>query len=126
MAIYGGFTIDGTDLAPYVKMDEGMKPSKYVVNGPNAGRTLSGTAILDVITEKHRVDIVCRELTSTESHVVLGCLSSGAMTVSYEDPEDGYITISAYCASWAAGVKRIKPGTSQTVWSGVSFSLVEI
>ena len=126
MAIYGGFTIDGTNLAPYVKMDEGMKPSKYVVNGPNAGRTLSGTAILDVITEKHRVDIVCRDLTSAESQLVLSCLSSGPMTVTYEDPEDGMITCSMYYSSWSAGVKSVRPNTRQTVWSGVSFSLVEI
>ena len=126
MAIYGGFSVNGTDLMPYVKIDDGLKASKYVVNGPNAGRTLSGMAILDVIAEKHRVDVVCRDMTGAESQLVLGCLSSGPMTVTYEDPEDGVITCSMYYASWAGGIKRVMPSTQQTVWSGISFSLVEI
>lgn len=126
MAIYGGFSVNGMDLMPYVKIDDGLKASKYVVNGPNAGRTLSGTAILDVIAEKHRLDIVCRDMTGAESRLMLGCLSSGPMTVTYEDPEDGVITCSMYFASWSAGVKGVRPGSNQTVWSGISFSLVEI
>ena len=48
------------------------------------------------------------------------------MTVTYEDPEDGMITCSMYYASRSAGVKSVRPGTQQTVWSGISFSLVEI
>lgn len=126
MAIYGGFTVNGLDLAPYVKLDEGLKTSKFIVNGSNAGRTLGGTAILDVIAEKHRLDVIFRELTSTESQIVLGCVNSGANTVTYEDPQDGMITIIMYYSSWSAGVKSVMPGIHQTVWSGVSFSLVEI
>ncbi len=126
MAIYGGFTVNGVNLAPYIKIDEGLKPSKFVVNGPNAGRTLGGTAILDVIAEKHRIDVTCRDLTSAECQIVLGTLSTGPNTVTYEDPEDGMLTISAYYSSWSTGVKRVKANGNQTFWSGTSFSLVEI
>ena len=126
MAIYKAFSINGVDIRPYVAIDDGLKISEFVVNGPNAGRTLDGTAILDVIAVQKRLDVKCRDLTGIESQVVLSLLNPYALTVVYEDSKDGVVTKSMYCASWSAGVKRVKPAEDTVVWGGSSFSLVEI
>ena len=58
-----GVVIDGTDITPYIKY-QGVKWTRNDIDGPNAGRTLSGLMVRDRVATKIRLDITCRPITS--------------------------------------------------------------
>lgn len=116
--------IDGTDITDYIKLN-GVKWSRNDVDGPNAGRNLSGTMIRDRIATKIRLDVSCRPLTDTEHRTLLNLLLPESVTVNYEDPMLGTISKVMYAnnhnSEYLFGDEK-----GAEWWHNVSFPLIEI
>lgn len=115
--------IDGTDITQYIR-HRGVKWSRNDVDGPNAGRNLSGTMIRDRVATKIRLDISCRPLTNAEHTALMNLLLPDRVTVSYDDPCDGFVTKVMYANNHSS--EYLLPTRVTEYWHNVSFPLVEI
>lgn len=95
MFIDTGITINGTDITDMIAF-QGVKWTRADIDGPSAGRTLSGLMIRDRVATKIRLDITCRPLKSDELNTLLNLILPEFVTVTYEDPMEGLVTKTMY------------------------------
>lgn len=123
MLIETGITINETDFTSFIA-EGGVKWSRNDIDGPNAGRNLSGSMIRDRVTTKIRLDITCRKLNYQELQQLVQALYPEYVSVSYDDPLFGNRSAIMYCNKNEAGFFRRKPSGIEQ-WSPESFALVE-
>ena len=130
--------VDGTDITNYIAHN-GVKWQRYDVDGPNAGRSISGLMIRDRVATKIRLDITCRPLYKDELHTLLNLILPEFVTVTYEDPMYGLVSKTMYAnnnnASFLLRKEPIKTdrwwmcrGSTpepKELWSDITFPLVE-
>ena len=117
------FTIDGTDILPYIAY-KGLKWSRNDVDGPDAGRTMDGEMQRMRVATKIRLDITCRPLTDTEASTVLTAIMPEYVTVVYSDPQTGTTeTKTMYSNNNPASFLLMKGNVGY--WDGITFPLVE-
>ena len=136
MLIDTGIKIDGTDITNMIAF-QGVKWSRNDIDGPNAGRTMSGLMIRDRVATKIRLDITCRPLTSDDLNTLLNLILPEFVTVTYEDPMDGLVTRTMYANNngaqfymkktydlpeWLWFAENREP---TEYWTDVTFPLVE-
>lgn len=114
---------DGTDIAPCIESG-GFKWSLNDIDSQNAGRTMDGTMHRGRVTQKVRLDITCRPLTSQEARTVLSAITQEYVQMTYIDPLYGPITKTFYNSSRVANIQQIYRG-GQILWTGISFALIE-
>lgn len=119
-----GISIDGTDITPYIA-HQGVKWSRNDVDGPNAGRTLSGLMVRDRVATKIRLDITCRPLKTDEIHILLNLLLPEFVQVTYNDPMYGTVTKTMYANNNPAQFLFARTGYETEYWTGITFPLVE-
>jgi len=136
MLIDTGITIDGTDITNLIA-NKGVKWSRYDVDGPSTGRTISGLMVRDRVATKIRLDITCRVMTSDELETLLNLILPEFVTVTYEDPQDGLVTRTMYANNNSAEflLRRhfeapdelwyMEPRPDIEYWYNISFPLVE-
>jgi len=124
MLISTGISIDGTDITNLIAY-QGVQWKRNDIDGPNAGRTLSGIMIRDRVATKIRLDITCRQLTLPEVRMLLNLLMPEFVTVTYDDPMDGYVTRTMYANNNTAQFLFARENDTKEWWDGVSFPLVE-
>lgn len=116
--------INGVEIAGYVKID-GMEWETDALDGPNAGRSISGDMIRDFVALKDSLPLTCRELTGAERRTLKGLLFSAeflTVTSDADDFPDGSKTM--YCAKMTGGFARRKPNGVE-MWKDIKFTLVE-
>jgi len=120
-----GITIDGVDVTPYIA-HQGVKWTRSDVDGPNAGRTITGLMIRDRVATKIRLDITCRPLTGDELHTLLNVILPVFVQVTYEDPMLGLVTKTMYANNNSVTYfkKKTEDGNIE-YWIEGSFPLVE-
>lgn len=138
MLIDSKITIDGVDITPYIAY-QGVQWSRNDVDGPNAGRTMSGLMIRDRVATKIRLDITCRPLKTDELRTLLNIIYPEFVTVVYEDPMQGMVSKTMYAnnnkaqflqkyepeetdCQWICGKD---PGQPYERWFNITFPLVE-
>lgn len=138
MLIDSKITIDGVDITPYIAY-QGVQWSRNDVDGPNAGRTMSGLMIRDRVATKIRLDITCRPLKTDELRTLLNLIYPEFVTVVYEDPMQGMVSKTMYAnnnkaqflqkyepeqtdCQWICGKN---PGQPYERWFNITFPLVE-
>ena len=140
MLIDTGIKIDGTDITGMIAAG-GVKWSRNDIDGPNAGRTLSGLMIRDRVATKIRLDITCRPLKSEELNTLLNLLYPEFVTVMYCDPMEGVVQKIMYANNHGAQFMFRKENSvpdwyyichdssetpaPQEYWNDISFPLVE-
>lgn len=124
MLISTGITIDGTDITDLIAY-QGVQWKRNDIDGPNAGRTLSGLMIRDRVATKIRLDITCRQLTLSEVRMLLNLLMPEFVTVTYDDPMDGVVTRTMYANNNGAQFLMSKNNNTEEMWDNVTFPLVE-
>ena len=125
MFVDTGITIDGVDITPYIA-HQGVKWSRNDVDGPNAGRTISGLMVRDRVATKIRLDVTCRPLTGSELNTVLNAILPVFVQVTYEDPMYGLVTKTMYANNNPATFFKKKNETDNIeYWIDVTFPLVE-
>lgn len=115
--------IDGTDITPYIATG-GVQWKRNDIDGPAAGRTLSGLMIRDRVATKIRLDITCHPLTNNELHTLLNLIYPEFVTVRYDDPMLGTVTKTMYSNNNGAKF-AFKRSNSVEMWDDISFPLVE-
>ena len=115
--------INGTDITKYIR-HRGVKWSRNDVDGPNAGRNLSGTMIRDRVATKIRLDVNCKPLTDEEHSRLMNILSPDRVSVSYDDPCDGFVTKIMYANNHSS--EYLMRTRATEYWYNVSFPLIEI
>lgn len=122
MFINTGISIDGTDITDLIA-HQGVQWKRNDIDGPNAGRTLSGLMIRDRVSTKIRLDITCRPLTNDEANTLLNLLYPEFVTVVYEDPMEGVVSKTMYANN--NGAKFLLARDSSELWGNVTFPLIE-
>ena len=124
MLISTGISIDGTDITNLIAY-QGVQWKRNDIDGPNAGRTLSGLMVRDRVATKIRLDITCRQLTLPEIRMLLNLLMPESVSVTYDDPMDGIVTRTMYTNNNGAKFLFPKDEDTKEWWDNVSFPLVE-
>ena len=124
MLISTGISIDGTDITNLIAY-QGVQWKRNDIDGPSAGRTLSGLMIRDRVATKIRLDITCRQLTLNEVRMLLNLLMPEFVSVTYDDPMDGLVTRTMYANNNGAQFLFAKDEDTKEWWDNVSFPLVE-
>lgn len=123
MVIESQIVIDGTDITDYIA-ENGIKWSRNDIDGPNAGRTMSGLMIRDRVATKIRLDITCRELDEEELTELMTLLLPVFVTVSYKDPIQGNVSKTMYSNDNSATLNQVDTaGVRQ--WGAIGFPLIE-
>ena len=116
-------TIDGVDMVPYIAYG-GIKWQRSDVEGPDAGRDLTGTLRRNRVASKIRLDVTCRPLKATEAQIVLTAIMPEWVTVRYEDPQAGLVTKQMYANNNPASYMMKRPDGTEW-WAGITFPLIE-
>jgi len=124
MLISTRIKIDGTDITELIAY-QGVQWKRNDIDGPNAGRTLSGLMIRDRVATKIRLDITCRILNREEVRTLLNLLMPEFVSVTYDDPMDGVVTRTMYANNNEAKFLRSLDNDSDELWDNVAFPLVE-
>ena len=124
MLISTGISIDGTDITNLIAY-QGVQWKRNDIDGPNAGRTLSGLMVRDRVATKIRLDITCRQLTLPEVRMLLNLLMPEFVSVTYDDPMDGIVTRTMYANNNGAQFLFARDNDTKEWWDNVSFPLVE-
>lgn len=124
MLISTRIKIDSTDITELIAY-QGVQWKRNDIDGPNAGRTLSGLMIRDRVATKIRLDITCRILNREEVRTLLNLLMPEFVSVTYDDPMDGVVTRTMYANNNEAKFLRSLDNDSDELWDNVTFPLVE-
>ena len=115
--------IDGQDFTSCIAED-GFSWTRNDIDGPNAGRTISGLMIRDRVATKIRLDITCRPLLQSECSALLNAILPEYVTVRYIDPMYGEVTKTMYSNNNPAVASTVfDDGTVR--YTGITFPLVE-
>ena len=116
--------IDGTEIANFTSID-GFEWQRNDVDGPNAGRSVTGKVIRDLVASKIRLDCSCRELTSAERATLEGLLFfSQFITVTSDDSIFRGEARTMYCNAMSGKFSRRKQDGTE-YWKDIKFVLVE-
>ena len=122
MLITTGITIDGNDITNAIA-HQGVKWSRNDIDGPSAGRTISGLMIRDRVATKIRLDITCRPLTTLELRYLMNLIYPEFVQVTYDDPLLGTVTKTMYANNHSAQIYMLHG--NDELWHNVSFPLIE-
>ena len=117
------FEINGIDFVPYVAYG-GFQWQRSDVDGPGAGRDLTGDLRRNRVATKRRLDITCRPLKASEAQIVLTAIMPEWVTVRYTDPQAGVVTRTMYSNNHPASF-LMKKADGTEWWSGITFPLIE-
>ena len=117
------FNVNGVNMLPYVAYG-GFKWQRNDIDGPDAGRDLTGRLRRNRVATKVKLDITCRPLKSSEAAIVLSAIKPEYVTVEYYDPEAGTVLKKTMYANNNPAVFQIQDNGT-TWWSGITFPLVE-
>ena len=115
--------INGNDYSDYVA-DDGYQWEDYDVDGDKAGRTMDASMDRDLIDDKTKLLISCRNLKQEESSRILSDIKREFFNATVLDACKGEITCQMYTSSRKAAIAVIDDD-GDVVWSGLSFNMIE-
>ena len=118
------FEVNGFNLVPYIAFG-GLKWQRADVDGPNAGRDMSGDLIRDRVATKIRWDVTCRPLTGQELSNVLTAIRPAEVTLRYTDPETNSVKTGRFYANNFPVNFAIRKKRGIEYWTGLTFPLVQ-
>lgn len=116
--------INGVDITPYIKY-QGFKWTRNDIDGPDAGRTMSGLMMRERVSTKIRLDISCKPLLTAEAGIVLRAILPEYVTVTYLDPMFGGLVTKTMYSNNNPAAYCIKKNNGREYWHGIEFPLVE-
>ena len=117
------FMINGTDICPYV-VDDGIEYTMNDLDGPNAGRTVSGLLIRDRVAVKDSWKITCRPLTGEQLAIILSLIYPEWVLCSYTHPMTNTVVTKTLYSNNRTVQFRHTDG-NKDFWGGISFPLIE-
>jgi hypothetical protein len=116
------FTIDGTDITPYIAY-KGIKWQRADADDEEAGRTLDAVMHRKRVAIKYRADITCIPLSDTDSQILLALIEPEYVTVYCQHPRYGLKTFTMYSNNIPTSHAVEKDGVNY--WDGIVFPLIE-
>ena len=117
-------SIGSTDITPYIALG-GVKWQRNDVDGPAAGRTITGTMERDRVATKMRLDITCILLTDSELQYIQQLIHPEYIQVYYYDPLWGTRTVWMYANNNSAVFSHLDEKGVE-LWKEVTFPLIEV
>lgn len=116
--------IDGVDMTKYIAYS-GYKWQRSDVDGPGAGRDLTGVLRRNRLATKERLDITCRPLKTSESAIVLQAILPEWVEVEYLSPmAGGTVKKTMYSNNNPAAFQQVGRD-GEVLWTGITFPLIE-
>ena len=116
--------VNGVDMIPYIAYN-GFKWQRSDVDGPDAGRDLSGNLHRDRVATKRRLDVTCRPLKTAEVQIVLTAIMPEWVTVEYLDPQEGLVVTKTMYSNNNPATFLIRHSDGTEWWNGITFPLIE-
>ena len=119
------FKINGVDILHYTE-ENGVEWSRKDIDSANAGRTMDATMHRGRVAIKYKANIKCMPLYRAEEITLMQLILPEFVTVEtnlhplYEVHSARY-----YSNNVPATIARIDPDTGESLWTGISFPLVE-
>lgn len=111
------------DLTPYIA-HQGLKWSRNDIDGPNAGRDMTGTMHRDYLGTKYRFDVTCVPLSSTDLATILQAIAPEQVSLTYTDPAtNADKTEPFYSNNFPATMYWSGNGG---LWIGLTFPLIQL
>ena len=118
------FKINGVNCLPFLE-DEGFAWKRNDVESPNSGRiTMDAQMVRGRIAIKKRLDVSCKELSTSDTMTLLNLIRPEFVEVEYTDPMDGLVVTTMYSNNVPATVMVINED-GNPVWKGIKFPLIE-
>lgn len=118
------FKIDGVDITPYMQF-AGLKFTTFSLDGPEAGRTLSGELRRSRIATKVRWDVPCKPLSTAEVYALFQILQPEWVTLEASDPLFGQRSGTFYSNNNSIQMRVSSDAEADELWEGLTFPLIE-
>lgn len=115
--------INGHDYSGFVAED-GYQWEDNDIDGDGAGRAMDTMMDRDLLADKTKLQISCRDLLQSESSAILSDIKQEFYEATVLDACKGEITCQMYTSSRKAAIAVIRDD-GEVVWSGLSFSMIE-
>ena len=115
--------INGHDYSGFVAED-GYQWEDKDIDGDGAGRAMDTMMDRDLLADKTKLQISCRDLLQSESSAILTDIKQEFYEATVLDACKGEITCQMYTSSRKAAIAVIRDD-GEVVWSGLSFSMIE-
>ena len=115
--------INGHDYSDFVAED-GYQWEDNDIDGDGAGRAMDTMMDRDLLADKTKLQISCRDLLQSESSAILTDIKQEFYEATVLDACKGEITCQMYTSSRKAAIAVIRDD-GEVVWSGLSFSMTE-
>lgn len=115
--------INGHDYSDFVAED-GYQWEDNDIDGDGAGRAMDIMMDRDLLADKTKLQISCRDLLQSESSAILTDIKQEFYEATVLDACKGEITCQMYTSSRKAAIAVIRDD-GEVVWSGLSFSMIE-
>lgn len=118
-------SIGSTDITPYIALG-GVKWQRNDVDGPAAGRTITGTMERDRVATKMRMDVTCIIMDATTLNTIMALIEPEYITVSYSDPMIGSRSNVVMYSNNNSCVYSHKDIHGVEMWKEITFPLIEV
>ncbi len=115
--------INSHDYSDFVAED-GYQWEDNDIDGDGAGRAMDTMMDRDLLADKTKLQISCRDLLQSESSAILTDIKQEFYEATVLDACKGEITCQMYTSSRKAAIAVIRDD-GEVVWSGLSFSMIE-
>lgn len=115
--------INGHNYSGFVAED-GYQWEDNDIDGDGAGRAMDTMMDRDLLADKTKLQISCRDLLQSESSAILTDIKQEFYEATVLDACKGEITCQMYTSSRKAAIAVIRDD-GEVVWSGLSFSMIE-
>ncbi|HAL88442.1 MAG TPA: hypothetical protein DCO69_04850 [Clostridiales bacterium] len=115
--------INGHDYSGFVAED-GYQWEDNDIDGDGAGRAMDTMMDRDLLADKTKLQISCRDLLQSESSAILTDIKQEFYEATVLDACKGEITCQMYTSSRKAAIAVVRDD-GEVVWSGLSFSMIE-
>lgn len=119
------FKINGVDILPYTK-DSGIEWTRNDVESPKAGRTMDATMHRGRVAIKFKANITCLPLNRDDELALMQLILPEFVEVETNmHPLYAYHYAQYYSNNVPATVSTADPDTGETMWTEISFPLIE-
>ena len=119
------FKINGVDILPYVK-ESGIKWQRNDVESQKAGRTMDAVMHRGRVAIKFRADFELLDLHTEDARMIMNLIIPEYVEVeTNEHPLYDYLITSFYSNNGPATCVTIDKETGVSIWTGISFPLIE-
>lgn len=120
------FRVNGVDILHYIKED-GLKCQRNDIDSSKSGRsTMDGVMHRARVAQKFRFDFECIDLYRAEELILMNLINPVWVQVETNlHPLYEYHSAMYYSNNVPATISSIDPETGNSLWTGISFPLIE-